>query len=183
MLSDQSPQQIISPSLSLDGIPRPKPQSQTDSRSKPLRPLLHLLRRDVPPPILLFSVSGTQLSFRASLLMADNPSVVTLVRDQLPLESVLSHVVISDGTFWMPTRVLSLGEGNMVRRKPGAVYYYAPASRPAFATGRLRGAQRSTSSVGYLRKVSMTCKRSVGSFINQQTVTKKTLRSYGLRLA
>ncbi|KAF8548865.1 hypothetical protein OG21DRAFT_1526205 [Imleria badia] len=77
------------------------------------------------PSMLLFSVPGTQLSFRASLFTAANPFVVDLVQ-QLPLKSVLAHVVISGQTFWMPTRILSLGPGNTVEREPGAVYFHAP---------------------------------------------------------
>ena len=65
-------------------------------------------------PMLPFSVSGTQLSFQASLLTVDNSSVVAPVCDRLSLKSVLGRVVIS-GEIWMSTRILSLGKGNMVR--------------------------------------------------------------------
>ena len=66
--------------------------------------------------MLLPSVSGTQLSFRANLLTADSSSIVTLVRDYLPLKSVLVYVVISDETIWMPTRILSLGGCRLLLR-------------------------------------------------------------------
>lgn len=68
----------------------------------------------------------TQLSFRASLLTADNPSVVALIRDQLPPKSMLNHAFIPGKTFWMPIRILCLGRGNTVQRQPSAVSYYAP---------------------------------------------------------
>ena len=77
-------------------------------------------------PTLRFSVAGTKLSFRAELLTEENPDVVTLVLQQLPFSSVLGHVVVAGETFWMPTKILSLGGSNMVERQPGAVYHYAP---------------------------------------------------------
>src|SRR5580704_3007209 len=45
---------------------------------------------------------------------------------QLPLQSVLGHVVVSGEAIWMPTRIVHLGRSNMVQRHPGAVYFYAP---------------------------------------------------------
>jgi len=77
-------------------------------------------------PTLRFSVAGTKLSFRAELLPEENPEVVKLVLQQLPFSSVLGHVIVAGETFWMPTKILSLGGSNMVERQPGAVYHYAP---------------------------------------------------------
>jgi hypothetical protein len=151
-------------SLSLDGVPRPNPNRN---------PLAAL---QTPPdvvtmssPMLLFSVSGTQLSFRASLLTADNPSIIALVRDQLPLESVLGHVVISGETFWVPTRILSLGKGNMVQRQPGAVYYYAPGQTICVCYGRITESAK-INQFSRVLEADFDNLQAIGKLVYQQTV-------------
>jgi hypothetical protein len=66
------------------------------------------------------------ISFKAKLLVKENPDVIAQVMKQLPLESVFGHVVISGEAIWIPTRIVHLGKSNMVKRHPGAVYLYAP---------------------------------------------------------
>ena len=69
---------------------------------------------------------NANIKFKIRLLKKDNPDVVDLVLKQLPLQSVLGHVVISGEAIWAPTRIVHLGKSNMVKRHPGAVYLYAP---------------------------------------------------------
>ncbi|MBC8751486.1 MULTISPECIES: hypothetical protein [Paraburkholderia] len=76
-------------------------------------------------------------SFRAKLLMDDNPDVIKEVLAQLPLRSVLGHVVISGETIWMPTRIVHLTRNNMVPRHPGAVYLYAPGQSICLTYGHI----------------------------------------------
>jgi hypothetical protein len=76
--------------------------------------------------MLEFSALETNMKFRVRLLAEENPDVVAQVLKQLPLESVLGHVVISGEAIWLPTRIVHLGKTNMVKRSPGAVYLYAP---------------------------------------------------------
>jgi hypothetical protein len=76
--------------------------------------------------LLEFHAPKVDLKFRAELLMGDNPDVIGQVLKQLPLQSVLGHVVISGETIWLPTRIVHLGRNNMVQRTLGAVYFYAP---------------------------------------------------------
>ena len=73
-----------------------------------------------------FSVEEIDLRFRVRLLTKENPDVVAQVLEQLPLQSVFGHVVISGEAIWIPTRIVHLGKSNMVKRSPGAVYLYAP---------------------------------------------------------
>ncbi len=76
--------------------------------------------------LLEFHAPGPDIKFRVQLLAQDNPDVVAQVLNQLPLNSVLGHVVISGEAIWMPTKIVHLGKTNMVKRSPGAVYLYAP---------------------------------------------------------
>jgi len=66
------------------------------------------------------------IEFKARLLVDENPEVIKTIRANLPLKSVLGHVVISGEAIWAPTKIVFLGKGNMVKRSPGAVYLYAP---------------------------------------------------------
>jgi hypothetical protein len=76
--------------------------------------------------LLEFSAPKSGLRFRARLMVNENPDVVEQVLKQLPLNSVLGHVVISGEAIWIPTRIVHVGKNNMVKRSPGAVYLYAP---------------------------------------------------------
>lgn len=122
--------------------------------------------------MLLFSVSGTQLSFRTRLLTTANPSVVALVLRELPLKSVLGHVVISGQTFWMPTRILSLGPGNMVKRECGAVYYYAPGQSICVCYGSVTEAA-DVNQFGYVPEEDFDKLKAVGDLVYQQTVANE----------
>src|SRR5262245_14800436 len=86
---------------------------------------------------LLFDAPGLGLSFRAKLLTQDNPDVVEQVLSQLPLKSVLGHVVVSGEAIWMPTRIVHVGRNNMVQRHPGAVYLYAPGQTICLTYGKI----------------------------------------------
>ncbi len=87
--------------------------------------------------ILQFEAPEAGASFRARLLGKDNPDVVAQVLAQLPLKSVLGHVVISGEAIWMPTRIVHLGRNNMVPRHPGAVYLYAPGQSICLTYGKI----------------------------------------------
>jgi hypothetical protein len=89
------------------------------------------------PEALELHAPGAGLSFRAKLLADENPDVVQQVLAQLPLQSVLGHVVVSGEAIWMPTRIVHLGRNNMVRRHPGAVYLYAPGQTICLTYGRI----------------------------------------------
>lgn len=89
------------------------------------------------PEYLQFDAPSVGLSFRAKLLAQDNPDVVEQVLAQLPLRSVLGHVVISGEAIWMPTRIVHLGRNNMVQRHPGAVYLYAPGQTICLTYGKI----------------------------------------------
>lgn len=89
------------------------------------------------PETLVFDAPGVGLSFRAKLLANENPDVVEQVLAQLPLQSVLGHVVISGEAIWMPTRIVHLGRNNMVLRHPGAVYLYAPGQTICLTYGKI----------------------------------------------
>jgi len=78
-----------------------------------------------------------KLSFRAELMSDANPDVVAALLPQLPLQSVLGHVVVSGETIWTPTRIVHLGRNNMVPRKLGSVYLYAPGQTICMCYGRI----------------------------------------------
>lgn len=89
------------------------------------------------PDTLAFDAPSVGLSFKARLLIEENPDVVEQVLAQLPLKSVLGHVVISGEAIWMPTRIVHLGRSNMVQRHPGAVYLYAPGQTICLTYGKI----------------------------------------------
>ena len=122
--------------------------------------------------MLLFSVPGTQLSFRATLCTTENPSVVALVRDQLPLTSVLGHVVVSGETFWFPARILALGKGNMDQRQPGNVYYYSAGQSVCFCYGRITESAK-VNKFGQVLEEDLDKLRAIGELIYQQTVANE----------
>lgn len=89
------------------------------------------------PQMIVFQVPDLDITFRAKLLADDNPDVVEQVLAQLPLQSVLGHVVVSGEAIWMPTKIVHLGKSNMVQRHPGAVYLYAPGQTICLTYGRI----------------------------------------------
>ena len=88
-------------------------------------------------PMLEFCAPDADLRFRVRLLPEENPDVVAQVMKQLPLDSVMGHVVISGEAIWLPTRIVHLGKTNMVTRHPGAVYLYAPGQSICLTYGEI----------------------------------------------
>ncbi|MDR1829083.1 MAG: DUF3830 family protein [Methylobacteriaceae bacterium] len=91
---------------------------------------------------LVFHAPGEGITFRVHLLADDNPDVVGQVLAQLPLKSVLGHVVVSGETIWVPTRIVHLGRNNMVPRRLGAVYLYAPGQSICLTYGAITESAR-----------------------------------------
>lgn len=87
--------------------------------------------------LLRIEAPDLKLAFTARLLMQDNPEVISAVLKQLPLKSVLGHVVVSGEAIWAPTRIVHLGRSNMVQRTVGAVYLYAPGQSICMTYGRI----------------------------------------------
>jgi len=87
--------------------------------------------------LLEFHAPSVDLKFRVQLLTKDNPDVVEKVLKQLPLQSMLGHVVISGEAIWLPTKIVHLGRTNMVKRSPGAVYLYAPGQTICMTYGNI----------------------------------------------
>jgi hypothetical protein len=91
----------------------------------------------MPQDFLTIEAPDLALSFRADLMADANPDVVSAVMTQLPLSSVLGHVVVSGETIWAPTRIVHLGCSNMVPRRIGSVYLYAPGQTICMCYGRI----------------------------------------------
>lgn len=89
------------------------------------------------PDLLEFHAPSLDLKFRVQLLAKENPDVVEQVLKQLPLQSMLGHVVVSGEAIWLPTRIVHRGGTNMVQRSPGAVYLYAPGQTICLTYGRI----------------------------------------------
>lgn len=120
------------------------------------------------PTRLVFSVVGTQLTFRASLT-DDNPVVLGLVRNALPLKSVLGHVVVAGETFWMPTRIISLRSGNMVNREVGSVYLHSAGTTICVCYGQITETAK-VNTFGRVLEEDLDNLKAVGRLIYQQTV-------------
>jgi hypothetical protein len=116
-----------------------------------------------------FNAPGVGLSFRAKLLAEDNPDVVQQVLAQLPLQSVLGHVVVSGEAIWMPTRIVHLGRSNMVPRHPGAVYLYAPGQTICLTYGRITESAKVNKFAEVLEE-DLPMLQQLGAFVYEQTV-------------
>lgn len=123
------------------------------------------------PEVLEFETPSMGLSFRAKLLTAENPDVVRQVLAQLPLQSVLGHVVVSGEAIWLPTRIVHLGRSNMVGRSPGAVYLYAPGQTICLTYGRVTESAM-VNKFGEVFDSDLPTLRRVGEIVYEQTVAQ-----------
>jgi hypothetical protein len=123
------------------------------------------------PETLEFHAPGVGLSFRARLLARENPDVVRQVLGQLPLRSVLGHVVVSGEAIWMPTRIVHLGRSKMVERNPGAVYLYAPGQTICLTYGRITESA-DVNKFGEVLDSDLPILRRLGELVYEQTVAR-----------
>ncbi|SEF15093.1 hypothetical protein SAMN05444161_9173 [Rhizobiales bacterium GAS191] len=123
------------------------------------------------PDLLEFCATSAGLRFRAELLTEDNPDVVAQVIEQLPLESVLGHVVISGEAIWLPTRITHLGRSNMVPRSPGAVYLYAPGQTICLTYGSITESAP-VNKFGQVIEADLPILRRLGAYVWDQTVAQ-----------
>lgn len=137
-----------------------------------------------PSETLAFDAPGVGLSFRAKLLREDNPDVVEQVLAQLPLQSVLGHVVISGEAIWMPTRIVHLGRTNMVPRHPGAVYLYAPGQTICLTYGLITESAKVNKFAEVLEE-DLPALRKLGGLVYQETVAqpRRTIVEINVRRA
>lgn len=123
------------------------------------------------PETLVFDAPGVGLSFRARLLANENPDVVEQVLAQLPLQSVLGHVVISGEAIWMPTRIVHLGRNNMVLRHPGAVYLYAPGQTICLTYGKITESAK-VNKFAEVFEEDLEILQTLGTLVYEQTVAQ-----------
>jgi hypothetical protein len=121
--------------------------------------------------LLEFHAPGPDLKFRVRLLAQDNPDVVSQVLKQLPLDSVLGHVVISGEAIWMPTKIVHLGKSNMVKRSPGAVYLYAPGQTICLTYGAITESAL-VNKFGEVLESDLPTLAKLGEHVWEQTVTE-----------
>jgi hypothetical protein len=121
--------------------------------------------------MLTFHAPGASLSFRARLLAGQNTDVVHRVLEQLPLQSVLGHVVVSGDAIWMPTRIVHLGRSNMVERHPGAVYLYAPGQTICLTYGRITESAK-VNKFGEVVESDLPVLQKLGEIVYEQTVAQ-----------
>lgn len=121
--------------------------------------------------MLQFHAPGAGISFKARLLTEQNPDVVGKVLAQLPLQSVLGHVVVSGEAIWMPTRIVHLGRSNMVERSSGAVYLYAPGQSICLTYGRVTESAK-VNKFGHVVEEDMDALRRLGEHVWESTVAQ-----------
>ncbi|OAA64759.1 Cyclophilin-like protein [Cordyceps fumosorosea ARSEF 2679] len=124
-----------------------------------------------PSDIIQFHVPEVGLSFRATLLVDENPDVVQNLQAQLPLESVLGHVVIAGETFWTPTRIVHLGRNNMVQRHQGAVYLNAPGQSICLTYGKITESATINKFAEVFQEDLLVLER-IGKLVYEQTVAQ-----------
>jgi hypothetical protein len=123
------------------------------------------------PKILEFDSPDAGLTFRARLLLDENPDVIAQVLAQLPLRSVLGHVVVSGEGIWLPTRIVHLGRNNMIQRTPGSVYLYAPGQSICLTYGEITESA-TVNKFGQVLDDDLPTLRRLGEHVYQQTVAQ-----------
>jgi hypothetical protein len=123
------------------------------------------------PKILEFDNPDAGLTFRARLLLDENPDVIAQVLAQLPLRSVLGHVVVSGEGIWLPTRIVHLGRNNMIQRTPGSVYLYAPGQSICLTYGEITESA-TVNKFGQVLDDDLPTLRRLGEHVYQQTVAQ-----------
>ena len=123
------------------------------------------------PKFLEFNSPDAGLTFRARLLLDENPDVIAQVLAQLPLSSVLGHVVVSGETIWVPTRIVHLGHNNMVQRTLGSVYLYAPGQTICLTYGSITESA-TVNTFGRVLDDDLPTLRRLGEHVYQQTVAQ-----------
>ena len=123
------------------------------------------------PKILEFDSPDAGLKFRARLLLDENPDVIAQVLAQLPLRSVLGHVVVSGEGIWLPTRIVHLGRNNMIQRTPGSVYLYAPGQTICLTYGEITESA-TVNKFGQVLDDDLPTLRRLGEHVYQQTVAQ-----------
>lgn len=121
--------------------------------------------------LLEFHAPGPDIKFRVQLLTQDNPDVIAEVLNQLPLDSVLGHVVISGEAIWMPTKIVHLGRSNMVLRSPGAVYLYAPGQTICLTYGAITESAL-VNKFGQVVNSDLPALAKLGEYVYEQTITE-----------
>lgn len=124
---------------------------------------------DIGQPSLLFTIDNTTLFFRAALLPNENPSVVKLITENLPIENFLTNTVVAGDTLQMGTKILSLGPSNMIQRKAGVVYFYAPGAQINICYGEVT----ETATVNKFAQVypdDLEHLRAIGQLVKEQTM-------------
>lgn len=125
----------------------------------------------MPTDLLEFHAPGPDIKFRVQLLAQDNPDVVAQVLKQLPLNSVLGHVVVSGEAIWMPTKIVHLGKSNMVKRSPGAVYLYAPGQTICLTYGAITESA-TVNKFGQVLESDLPALAKLGALVWDQTVAQ-----------
>ncbi|KAF3481806.1 Cyclophilin-like protein [Arthroderma uncinatum] len=120
--------------------------------------------------ILEFHVPEVGLTFRVKLV-TDNPDVVEQVLAQLPLKSVLGHVVIAGETFWTPTRILHTGRNNMVERRLGNVYLNAMGQSICLTYGKITESAR-VNKFGQVFDEDLAILSQVGNLVYAKTIAQ-----------
>jgi hypothetical protein len=123
------------------------------------------------PTVLEFASPDAGLTFRARLLVEENPDVIAQVLAQMPLHSVLGHVVVSGEGIWMPTRIVHLGRNNMVQRTPGSIYLYAPGQSICLTYGSITESA-TVNKFGQVLEDDLPALRRLGEHVWQQTVVQ-----------
>lgn len=97
--------------------------------------------------------------------------MIAQVLAQLPLRSVLGHVVVSGEGIWLPTRIVHLGRNNMVQRTPGSVYLYAPGQSICLTYGEITETA-TVNKFGQVLDDDLPTLRRLGEHVWQQTVAQ-----------
>ncbi|WP_085035141.1 DUF3830 family protein [Ensifer aridi] len=119
---------------------------------------------------LIFEVPDFALSFRVKLLRDKNPALVAKVLAELPLETVLHHVLFSGRAIYMPTKIVDNESGNMVTRKLGDVYLYQPSAQICITYNSLTPESAPVNKFAEVIEEDLPTLIKLGELVRQQTV-------------
>jgi len=108
-------------------------------------------------------------SVRAALMLDENPHIAEKVLAQLPMDSMMGHVVISGETMWFPTKILHLGPNQMVKRAIGDLYFFGSGQSVCMTYGTITESAK-VNKFGEVLAEDIPILQSVGREVLQRTI-------------
>lgn len=108
-------------------------------------------------------------SIRAALMTQENPQITEKFVAQLPIESMMGHVVVSGETMWFPTKIVHLSPNRMVKRAIGDLYFFGSGQSVCMTYGTITESAK-VNKFGQVLEEDIPILQAVGKEVLQRTV-------------